>query len=142
VNGIVLQEEHSNTGPPDTALDKLKQQVNIFKNDVANSFMPWILDVPRNSELDEYNKVIPELASKVQKMKAVRNIHFLQPTVNLSVLLLFHHSSTTFSIKCTNLFQICEDADKIPTALEILSNIKFEEPSIDESFSLPHIQKD
>lgn len=101
------KEEHSNTGPPDTALDKLKQQVNIFKNDVANSFMPWILDVPRNSELDEYNKVIPELASKVQKMKA-----------------------------------ICEDADKIPTALEILSNIKFEEPSIDESFSLPHIQKD
>ena len=83
VNGIVFQGEQCNTGAQDTELDKLKEQVNIFKNDVANSFMPWILDVPQNSEFDEYNKAIPELASKVEKMQAVSNIHFLEPTVNL-----------------------------------------------------------
>jgi hypothetical protein len=99
--------EHCNTGAQDTELDKLKEQVNIFKNDVANSFMPWILDVSQNSEFDEYNKAIPKLASKVEKMKA-----------------------------------ICEDAGKIVTALETLSNIKFKEPSVDVTTRLPFIQKD
>ena len=75
VNGIVFQGEHYNTGTQDTEIDKLKQQVNIFKNDVAIPFMPWISDVPQNSEVDDYNKAIPELASKVEKMKAVRNTH-------------------------------------------------------------------
>jgi hypothetical protein len=37
--------------------------------------------------MEEYNKVIPELASKVEKMKAVRNVYFVEPTVNLSVFL-------------------------------------------------------
>jgi len=98
VNGVVLQGEHCSTGAQDTELDKLKEQVNIFKNDVATSFMPWILDVPQNSEFDEYNKAIPELASKVEKMKAVSNIHFLEPTVNLPLFsFLFHHSRTTHS---------------------------------------------
>jgi hypothetical protein len=50
--------------------------------------MPWILDVPQNSEFDDYNKAIPELASKVEKMKVVRKIYFLEPTVNLSSLLI------------------------------------------------------
>jgi hypothetical protein len=40
------------------------------------------------------------------------------------------------------LFQICEDAGKIVTALEKLSNIKFEEPSVDIATGLPYIQKD
>ena len=96
MNGIVFQGEHCNTGAQDTEIDKLKEQRNIFKNDMASSFMPWILDVPENSEFDEYNKAIPELAGKVEKMQA-----------------------------------ICEDAGKIVTALEILSNIKLEEPSVD-----------
>jgi hypothetical protein len=64
-------------------LDKLKEQVTIFKNDMASSFMPWILDVPKNSEFDEYNRAIPELATKVEKMQAVSNIHFLEPTISL-----------------------------------------------------------
>jgi len=98
-NGIVFQGEHCNTGAQDTELDKLKEQVNIFKNDVANSFMPWILDVSQNSEFDEYNKAIPKLASKVEKMKAVSSIHFLEITVNLPLFsFLFHHSRTTHSI--------------------------------------------
>jgi hypothetical protein len=37
-----------------------------------NFLMPWILDTPQNSELDEYNEVIPELASKVEKIREVR----------------------------------------------------------------------
>lgn len=88
MNGVVFQKEHCNTGAQDKELDKLKEQVHIFKNDVANSFMPWILDVPQNSEFDDYNKAIPELASKVEKMKVVRKIYFLEPTVNLSSLLI------------------------------------------------------
>jgi len=99
VNGIVFQGEHCNTGAQDTELDKLKEQVNIFKNDVANSFMPWILDVPKNSEFDEYNKTIPKLASKVETIKAVSSIHFLEITVNLTLFsFLFHHSRTTHSL--------------------------------------------
>jgi len=99
VNGIVFQGDHCNTGADDTELDKLKEQVNIFKNDVANFLMPWILDVPQNSEFDEYKKAIPELASKVEKTKAVSSIHFLEPTVSLPLLSHpFHHSRTTHSI--------------------------------------------
>lgn len=99
MNGIVFQGKHCNTGAQNTELDKLKEQVNIFKNDVANSLMPWILDVPQNSEFDEYNKVIPKLASKVEKMKVVSSIHFLEITVNLPLFsFLFHHSRTTHSI--------------------------------------------
>lgn len=52
-------------------LDKLKHQIDIFKHYMANFLMPWILDTPRNSELDEYNEVIPELASKVEKIKEI-----------------------------------------------------------------------
>jgi hypothetical protein len=136
MNRIVFQGEHC-TGAQDTELDKLKEQVNVFKNNTAISLMPWILDVPRNSEFDEYNKVVPELASIVEKVKAVSNIHFLEPTVNLPFFLsLFHYSSTTHSIQCLNIFQVCEDVGKIPTGLEILSNIKIEEPSIDVTTSV------
>lgn len=110
---------------------------------MAIPFMPWISDVPQNSEVDDYNKAIPELASKVEKMKAVRNTHFLELTVNLTLFLfLFHHSSTACSIRCLNLFQICANAGKMLTALETLSNIKFEELSIDETTGLPYIGKD
>lgn len=93
--------EHCNTGAQDTELDKLKEQVNIFKNDVANSFMPWILDVPKNSEFDEYNKAIPKLASKVETIKAIcedtgkivtaletlSNIKFKEPSVDVTTCL-------------------------------------------------------
>lgn len=99
MNGIVFQGEHRNTGAQDTEIDKLKEQVNIFRNDVASSFMPWILDVPQNSEFDGYDKAIPELASKVEKMQAVSNIYFLEPTVKLPLFsFLFHQSRTTHSL--------------------------------------------
>jgi hypothetical protein len=81
---FVFQEEHCSTEAQDTELNKLKQQVNVFKNEMVNSFRPWISDVPQNSELDKYNKLVSELASKVEKINAVSNIHFLKPPINLS----------------------------------------------------------
>lgn len=73
---MCFQEEFCNTGNQDTGeLDKLKHQVDIFKNDMATFLMPWILDTPRNSELDEYDKLVPELANKAEKMRGVRNIY-------------------------------------------------------------------
>jgi hypothetical protein len=50
---------------------------------MANFLMPWILDTPRNSELDEYNEVIPELARKVEKIREVRR-HIYQNMVCIS----------------------------------------------------------
>jgi hypothetical protein len=38
--------------------------------------MPWIVDTCQNSELDEYNELIPEVANKVEKIRRVRNIYF------------------------------------------------------------------
>jgi hypothetical protein len=74
----VFQEEFCNTGSQDTEdLDKLKHQVDIFKNDMATFLMPWVLGTHQNSKLDEYDKLIPELANKVEKMRGVRNIYFL-----------------------------------------------------------------
>lgn len=75
---FVSQEEFCNTGIQDTEdLDKLKHQVDIFRNDMATFLMPWILDTPKNLELDEYDSLIPELANKVDKVKGVRNIYAL-----------------------------------------------------------------
>ncbi|XP_021924060.1 uncharacterized protein LOC110831893 isoform X3 [Zootermopsis nevadensis] len=65
-------EEFCNTGIQDTEdLDKLKHQVDIFRNDMATFLMPWILDTPKNLELDEYDSLIPELANKVDKVKGI-----------------------------------------------------------------------
>lgn len=44
---------------------------------MATFLMPWILDTPKNLELDEYDSLIPELANKVDKVKGVRNIYAL-----------------------------------------------------------------
>ena len=69
MNGIVFQGEHCNTGAQDTEIDKLKEQRNIFKNDMASSFMPWILDVPENSEFDSTIKRYQNLPAKWRKCK-------------------------------------------------------------------------
>ena len=61
--------EHCNTGAQDTEIDKLKEQLKIFKNDMASSFMPWILDVPENSEFDSTIKRYQNLPAKWRKCK-------------------------------------------------------------------------
>jgi hypothetical protein len=69
----IFQEKYCNTGAQNAEeLDKLKHQVHIFKHYMHNFLMPWILDTPQNSELDEYNEVILELANKVEKIREVR----------------------------------------------------------------------
>lgn len=69
----IFQEKYCDIGAQDAEeLDKLKHHVHIFKHYMANFLMPWILDTPQNSELDKYNEVIPELASKVEKIREVR----------------------------------------------------------------------
>ncbi|PNF27288.1 hypothetical protein B7P43_G04695 [Cryptotermes secundus] len=68
------KEKYCNIGAHDAEeLDKLKHHVHIFKHYMANFLMPWILDTPQNSELDKYNEVIPELASKVEKVREICN---------------------------------------------------------------------